>query len=101
MSVKLKIMSFNMRCDYANDGNNNFENRKQRIVSFLEKEVIARVIESSYAESEPPTKITLYQALPKGDKMETIIQKTVEIIRKEHIFGGIARPSLVFDHLIR
>ena len=48
------------------------------LVSFLEKEVIARVIESSYAESEPPTKITLYQALPKGDKMETIIQKTVE-----------------------
>jgi endonuclease/exonuclease/phosphatase family metal-dependent hydrolase len=38
MSVKLKIMSFNMCCDYANDGNNNFENRKQRIVSFLEKE---------------------------------------------------------------
>ncbi len=29
--------------------------------------------------SEPATKITLYQALPKGDKMEWIIQKAVEL----------------------
>lgn len=45
---------------------------------FFEKEVTCRVIESAPAKSEPSVKITLYQALPKGDKMETIIQKSVE-----------------------
>ena len=30
-------------------------------------------------ETEPRTKITLYQAMPKGDKMELVIQKCVEI----------------------
>jgi len=29
--------------------------------------------------TEPTTKITLYQALPKGDKLDLIIQKTVEL----------------------
>ncbi len=48
------------------------------LVEFLEKEVVCHVIESKQAESEPSIKITLYQALPKGDKMETIIQKSVE-----------------------
>ena len=30
-------------------------------------------------ENEPATSVTLYQALPKGDKMEYIIQKSVEL----------------------
>ena len=34
-------------------------------------------VESS--KGEPGVEITLYQALPKGDKLETIIQKTVEL----------------------
>lgn len=29
--------------------------------------------------TEPPVKITLFQGLPKGDKMETVIQKAVEL----------------------
>ena len=29
--------------------------------------------------SEPPVKITLYMAYPKGDKLETVIQKAVEL----------------------
>ena len=28
---------------------------------------------------ELPIKVTLFQALPKGDKMETIIQKMIEL----------------------
>lgn len=31
------------------------------------------------SESEPKLKVTLYQALPKGDKMEQVIQKAVEL----------------------
>lgn len=39
----------------------------------------AKIEETRKSESEPKTKITLYQGLPKSDKMELIIQKCVEI----------------------
>lgn len=41
--------------------------------------VTVRVENSSPCEHEPDRKITLYQALPKGEKMEFIIQKAVEL----------------------
>lgn len=41
--------------------------------------VTVNVIESFPCENEPDVKVTLYQALPKGDKMDTIIQKAVEL----------------------
>ncbi len=37
------------------------------------------VLESMPNESEPAVKVTLYQALPKGDKLESILQKSVEL----------------------
>ena len=37
------------------------------------------VKEKVVTESEPSIKITLYQGLPKGDKMEFIIEKTIEL----------------------
>lgn len=37
------------------------------------------VLSSEISQAEPDVKVTLYQALPKGDKMELIIQKAVEI----------------------
>lgn len=40
--------------------------------------VTARVVER-YEAPEPPVPITLYQALPKGDKLELIIQKATEL----------------------
>jgi 16S rRNA (uracil1498-N3)-methyltransferase len=41
--------------------------------------VQVNILESTLSEAEPSVKVTLYQALPKGDKMELIIQKAVEI----------------------
>lgn len=41
--------------------------------------VTFRLISSSVCESEPKTKITLYQGLPKAGKLESIIQKSVEL----------------------
>ena len=41
--------------------------------------VKVNVLSSKISEAEPDVKVTLYQALPKGDKMELIIQKAVEI----------------------
>lgn len=43
------------------------------------EEVIASIIEVTESGRELPSKIYLFQALPKGDKMELIIQKTVEL----------------------
>ncbi len=46
----------------------------------LEKDsVIAEIISSKPNTTEPPVNITLYQGLPKGDKMEYIIQKCIEL----------------------
>lgn len=41
-------------------------------------EVIAKINSQKASENEPKIFITLYQALPKGDKFDTIIQKAVE-----------------------
>ena len=40
--------------------------------------VTARIVSSSPIKTEPPLAVTLYQALPKGDKLDMIIQKAVE-----------------------
>ncbi len=45
----------------------------------LGSNVTAKIIEKRVCESEPKVNITLFQGLPKGDKMESIIQKCVEI----------------------
>ncbi len=41
--------------------------------------VTLRIIEEGYKKAELPVKIYLFQALPKSDKMELIIQKAVEL----------------------
>ena len=45
---------------------------------FFEGRVTARVVSEGKADTEPPYNLRLYQALAKGDKMETIIQKSIE-----------------------
>ena len=50
-----------------------------KITSFDEdREVIAEILSQRQSENEPKIFITLFQALPKGDKLDTIIQKAVE-----------------------
>lgn len=43
-----------------------------------EREVIARITDTKPISTEPPFSAHLYQALPKGDKLDSIIQKAVE-----------------------
>lgn len=43
-----------------------------------DKNVFLSVLSVKEADNEPPLKIRLFQALPKGDKLDTIIQKAVE-----------------------
>lgn len=49
------------------------------IASMTDSEVLLRVEETVPTDSEPSVRLTLYQGLPKGDKLELIIEKTVEL----------------------
>ena len=48
------------------------------LTAFLPDRVEARVLQAAESATEPPVHITLYQALPKGDKLDSVIQKAVE-----------------------
>jgi 16S rRNA (uracil1498-N3)-methyltransferase len=50
-----------------------------KIMDINKQEVVCEAVESFDNTSEPPVNITLYQGLPKAQKMELIIQKCVEI----------------------
>lgn len=50
-----------------------------RIDAFFEDVVSLEILEEDYTDTELPVKIYLFQGLPKGDKMEYIIQKCVEL----------------------
>ena len=49
------------------------------IEDFTEASVVVKIIEENYNDTNLPIKIYLFQGLPKGDKMELIIQKAVEL----------------------
>ncbi len=49
------------------------------IEAITDKEVFLKVISSCKTKSEPDIDVTLYQALPKSDKLEFIVQKAVEL----------------------
>ncbi len=48
------------------------------LTDFSGETVTAKIENSERSSSESPCVITLFQALPKGDKLETVIQKAVE-----------------------
>lgn len=50
-----------------------------RVVRFERDEAILRIAAERAADRELPAAVTLYQSLPKSDKMELIIQKAVEL----------------------
>lgn len=49
------------------------------IEAFKEEEVIVNIISVTACDTELPCSISLYQGLPKGDKMELIVEKAVEL----------------------
>ncbi len=48
------------------------------LTAFLPDRVCGRILEQCAAETEPPYQATVWQALPKGEKLDSIIQKSVE-----------------------
>ena len=49
------------------------------LVRVSPEECEARLSEGMSASSEPPYTVTLYQGIPKGDKLDTVVQKAVEL----------------------
>ncbi len=48
------------------------------LTDFLPDRVCARILETHIADTEPPYRARVFQALPKGDKLDSVIQKAVE-----------------------
>ncbi|WP_099205084.1 16S rRNA (uracil(1498)-N(3))-methyltransferase [Scatolibacter rhodanostii] len=49
------------------------------IQSFQEDMVVVKILSAKTNETEPATKIHLYQSLPKKDKLESVVQKVTEL----------------------
>lgn len=49
------------------------------LAGFSDDAVTAQILEENYQSTELPVQFFLFQGLPKGDKLELIIQKTVEL----------------------
>ena len=50
-----------------------------QVRDFEEEQVQLKIVETKASDAELPSKIYLFQGLPKGDKMEFIVQKAVEL----------------------
>lgn len=57
----------------------NAKNYIVEIIQFEKERIITNIVEELNDTVEPNVKIDLYQGLPKSDKMEFIIQKTIEV----------------------
>ena len=75
----------------------NGESNLCEIESFESDSVIAKIIEEDYNDTTLPISIYLFQGLPKGDKMELIIQKTVELGVECVIPGEMSRCVVKLD----
>lgn len=65
------------------------------VISHIEnKEIILDIVETKKGVNEPPINIYLYQGLPKGNKMDLIIQKATEIGVRE-IFPIVTNRTVV------
>ena len=50
-----------------------------KLVRIRDDECIAEIISEKSGSTESPVEITLFMAYPKGDKLETVVQKSVEL----------------------
>lgn len=55
------------------------EDYKTKIISITDENVICEILSKEKCETEANIKLTLYQAIPKSDKLELICQKAVEL----------------------
>ena len=67
------------------------------IDSFESDKIVASVVEKNYQSTNLPINVSLYQGLPKSDKLELIIQKTVELGVAEIIPVQMSRSIVKLD----
>lgn len=67
---------------------------RAEIISISKHEARARIIDSKLSDTEPSVHVTLFQGLPKAEKMDLIIQKSVEL-GVHRIFPVITQYSVV------
>lgn len=72
LSLRMRVGDMLTVCAYGRDYN-------CRIRSITPEEVHLEVCSYTACAAEPTVSVTLYQAMPKGDKLEQIIQKAVEL----------------------
>lgn len=77
------------------DGNN--KKYLCKIQSMTSDNVFVKIIEEQSADTELPSKIYLFQGLPKSDKMELIVQKAVELGAYEIIPVATKRAVVKLD----
>lgn len=70
-------MKIDDKIDICNS--NNSENFLCEIEEINQKEIICKILEKEKIEKNTEIKVSIFQALPKFDKMELIIQKSVEL----------------------
>lgn len=68
-----------------------------RIHRLEENEVFCMVLDQETSRTEPPVKVFLFQGLPKSDKMDHIVQKSVELGVYEIIPVQTARCVVKYD----
>lgn len=91
-----KVMRMNIGDDII-CSNNQSRTVRCQIVEHSDSEVKARVIEELMPNTELPVKVTIAQGLPKGDKLELIIQKGTELGAKSFIPFAAARSIVKWD----
>lgn len=76
---------------------NNGASNLCKIESFTDNSAVAIIEQANYNDTALPISITLYQGLPKSDKMELIIQKAVELGVDEIVPVEMARSVVKLD----
>ena len=76
---------------------NNGTSNLCKIESFSDSSVIAVIEQENYNDTSLPVSVTLFQGLPKSDKMELIIQKAVELGVDEIVPVEMARSIVKLD----
>ncbi len=79
-----------------NDGNN--LKYIGEIEAMDEEEILVAIQEQLSSDTELPSKIYLFQGLPKGDKMDMVVQKAVELGAVEIIPVEMKRSVVKLDH---
>ena len=67
------------------------------IASISEEQVVATIVDMSRESRELPIKVVLFQGLPKGDKMDTIIEKNIELGISEIVPVRMSRCVVKLD----